>query len=132
MRANGGFENWRMIEITSKLCLSKRDAERQEQVYIDELQASLNSHRAYATEEDNKEQKKHYYQDNKEKISEHHKQYYQNNKERINKKTQEYRAKKREIANHQKHLNELEQEAELLYEQQRINEILNESDNDSE
>ena len=112
MRANGGWGNWTMTEISSQLCSSERDAERIEQNLISELKSDMNSHRAYLTDEerkqyyqhnkeaineynkqyyqDTKEDKKQYYQDNKEAIHEKQKQYYQDNKKQICEKKKQY------------------------------------------
>jgi hypothetical protein len=135
MRENGGFNNWNMIEIVSKLCLSKRDAERQEQVYIDELQATINAVKSFAYKkwsDDHKEYYKQYREAHKQKSTEYAKQYYQDNRQRILTQTKQSQAKKREIAEYHKHLSKQEEEAEHLYEQQRIIEILNEDDDDDE
>jgi hypothetical protein len=97
IRENGGWDNWRMIEIKNQLCESKRHAVRLEQELIDQYKAELNSRKAFGADtkieyrkqyvQDNKEQimeyKKQYYNDNKEEILEINKQYYLDNKEKI-------------------------------------------------
>lgn len=50
MRDNGGFENWRMIEIESRLVKDKREAERIEQEWIEKMEADMNSHKAFGGE----------------------------------------------------------------------------------
>jgi hypothetical protein len=97
IRANGGWDNWRMIEIKSQLCESKRHAVRIEQELIDQHKAELNMCKSFRTET-KKEYWKQYYvenkkkiseknieynNDNREKVAEYHEQYYQNNKEKI-------------------------------------------------
>ena len=47
IRANGGWENWTMIEIKSQICLSHRDAERVEQDLINQEHQVLNAHKAH-------------------------------------------------------------------------------------
>ena len=47
IRDNGGFGNWRMIEIESRLVKDKRDAERIEQELIEKLEADMNSIKAF-------------------------------------------------------------------------------------
>ena len=96
IRENGGWDNWRMIEIKNQLCESKRHAEKIEQELIDEYKAELNSkkaigpslkeyHKQYSLENKQKiaEKNRKYEQQNKEKIAERKKQYYLNNKEKI-------------------------------------------------
>lgn len=55
IRANGGWNNWSMIEICSQLCKSKLDSKRIEQDYITELRASMNSYKAVRSEDTIKE-----------------------------------------------------------------------------
>ena len=82
IRENGGWSNFKMIEIGRKEQLTKRQAEQTEEEYRQELKASLNGKRCYITEEQKKEYKKEYYQNNKEKA----KEYYQKKKaEALNK-----------------------------------------------
>jgi len=57
IRENGGWDNWKMIQIASREQITKRDAERIEEEYRLELKAELNDKRAYLTEQVKKEQK---------------------------------------------------------------------------
>ena len=52
IRANGGWDNWEMIEISSQICKSARDADRIEQVLIAELKADLNMIKSHRTNEE--------------------------------------------------------------------------------
>tara|TARA_R110002153_G_scaffold239675_1_gene394103 strand:+ start:548 stop:1051 length:504 start_codon:yes stop_codon:yes gene_type:complete len=80
IRENGGWSNWKMIEIGERENITKRDAEQIEEEYRKELKADMNTHRPFTTPEERKEQLKEYYkvymkqyiQDNKEKINEKH------------------------------------------------------------
>jgi hypothetical protein len=90
IRNNGGFEMFKMIEICKYPCNDKREAERKENEVMKELKVNMNTVRSFTTEEEkkqyyeeNKEKFKHYREDNKDKI----KQYYEDNKE----KKKEYR-----------------------------------------
>lgn len=83
MRANGGWDNWTMIEIENKLCLSKRDAEKYERIHTEELNANMNTYRAIRTANDIKEINKKSYQKNKQERTQYAKQQYQNNSEKI-------------------------------------------------
>ena len=96
IRANGGWDNWRMIEIKSQLCENKRHAERIEQELIDQHKAELNMCKSFGAETKEEYNKKHYLE-NKEKYVEQQKQYIQNHKKELT----EYR-KNRYIANKEK------------------------------
>ena len=52
IRANGGWSNWNMIEISNQICKSARDADRIEQVLIAELKADLNMIKSHRTNEE--------------------------------------------------------------------------------
>jgi hypothetical protein len=82
IRENGGWSNWKIVELATRDNITKREAEQIEEEYRVELKADMNGQRAFTTEE----QKKEYYQDNKEKIAE----YYQDNKEKRTKQMKEY------------------------------------------
>ena len=81
IRDSGGYENWEMQVIKLYKCETKRELVKEEQKYIDELKPSLNTDNAYSTEEYNKEIKKKWQQDNREKQNERAKKRYQDNKE---------------------------------------------------
>jgi hypothetical protein len=61
-----------------------------EEEYRKKLIANLNSYRCYITEEETKELKKKYYEQNKIKISEYQKEYHKQNKIELNEKYKEY------------------------------------------
>ena len=87
MRANGGFNNWKMILIEDFTCTGKREAEQREQYHINLLVEKINTIRAFQTEEQKNEQKKEilkeYRQQNKYKIKEQKKEYRQQNNDKI-------------------------------------------------
>ena len=98
IRANGGFENWAMIQLEAYPCQNKREAEMQERYWFELLKPKLNSIIPFRTKDEdldyqkkyhrqygvlNKEKIKQYYELNKDKISEQKKQYYLNKKENI-------------------------------------------------
>lgn len=83
IRANGGWDNWDMIEIEKYNAVDGYDAKKRERYWIEELKASLNSYIPTRTD-------KEYYEDNKEILAEKHKKYYENNKEKINENQKEY------------------------------------------
>lgn len=85
IRANGGFDNWDMIEIERYNAVDGYDATKRERYWIEELKANLNMVIPTRTE-------KEYYESNKEIIKKNSKKYYENNKEHcieINKKYNE-------------------------------------------
>ena len=55
IRASGGFENWEMIIISYYPCSNKRELEREERKYFDELGATLNKNRPYITDDEKHE-----------------------------------------------------------------------------
>ena len=83
IREYDGWENWSMIKICDYPCKNRREAELEEDRYMTELKASMNSHRASRT-------RKQYYEDNKKKIQEYEKEYRDNNKEKIKENKKEY------------------------------------------
>ena len=52
IKDNGGWENWRMIEISKRPNVTKREAEAIEEEYRVELKANLNERRAFIHEDD--------------------------------------------------------------------------------
>ena len=94
IRENGGYQNWKMIQLYDFPCNSKRAAESEEDKTMRELNATLNSQRSYVTEEEKKEQEKKTKNKYRENNKEHLKEYEakrKNNSERI-----EYVAKRNE------------------------------------
>jgi hypothetical protein len=94
IRANGGFENFDMIQIEKYSCDDKRELHARERYWIEELNATLNclipmrTHKEYyeKKKEKNKEYNKEYRKNNIEKIKEKKKEYYEKNKEKISQK----------------------------------------------
>ena len=80
IRENGGWDNWNMIEIESKMCSSKRDAERREQTLTEELAADMNMNKSFRTQT-KAEYKKQYYVDHLEELKQYSKQYYDEHRE---------------------------------------------------
>ena len=93
IRENGGWENFKMVEIGKAEQLTKRQAEAIEEEYRQELKANLNSMRCYRTEEQKQEQNrqdsKKYYKKNKDKI----KEYCEVNADKIKERRKKYREK---------------------------------------
>jgi len=105
IRSNGGFDNWRMIQLEVVNYETRRDLEAFERKWIEQLKPKLNKiiptrtgkeyreqHKDKIKEyrEDNKDKIKEYYEQNKDKIKEQQKEYYENNKETV----KEYQSQK--------------------------------------
>jgi len=74
IRDNGGWDNWRMIEIESRLVKDRREADRIEQEWMNELKSNMNTQKSFRGE--TKQESHHqYYIDNADKNREKMKQY---------------------------------------------------------
>jgi hypothetical protein len=93
IRANGGWDNWRMVCIHQQEVDNKRHAEQIEEQYRVELNGNMNMIRAFLSPEQKKEDyneyNKEYYEQNKNHILEHQKEYRENNKDKISEKKKE-------------------------------------------
>jgi hypothetical protein len=92
IRANGGWDNWDMIEIERFEAIDGYDAKKRERYWIEELKATLNMTIPLRTQ-------KQYTEDNKEIITGYRKEWRENNKEYLkeydkNRKNKEERAEK--------------------------------------
>ena len=89
IRANGGWDNFKMIEIGKQEQLTLRQAEFIEEQYRVELNANMNGQRCFRTEKEKQDYHK-----------EHSKEWRENNKERLKKYAQTETAKaKQSLAN---------------------------------
>ena len=110
IRENGGIGAWEMTIIDSLTTIDKKEVEKCERKYIEQLEFSLNmrvpsrTHKEYLLDhkEEIAEKKKLYRQDNKKEIAEKKKQYYQDNKEEIAEYKRQYREANRETISKQK------------------------------
>ena len=88
IRANGGWDNFKIIQIGTREQLTVRQAEEIEEEYRVELKASMNGQRCYVTREDvliyKRELSKERYKINRDKILEQHKQRCKNNRDKNN------------------------------------------------
>tara|TARA_R110000772_G_scaffold102594_2_gene203384 strand:+ start:226 stop:789 length:564 start_codon:yes stop_codon:yes gene_type:complete len=81
-RENGGYDNF-VFEILEEYdCNDKIERLKREQYWIDTLNPSMNTFRAYITDEQKKEYSKEWYNKNRELLKEYWKEHYQQNKER--------------------------------------------------
>jgi hypothetical protein len=92
IRQYGGWSNWSMIQIEEYPCNSKREAEAREEYWRKKIKTTLNDKKCFTTEEE----KKNYYEKNREQIREQRKEHYENNKEQLLEKQKEYNEKKKE------------------------------------
>ena len=110
IRANGGWDNFKMIQIGTRDNITKREAEQVEEEYRLDLKATMNTQRAYRSPEVNKEHRKkyqveydkNYRQNNYEKIAERQKNWCEKNKEKIAEKKKKYSENNKEHIKEQK------------------------------
>jgi len=93
IRENGGWCNFKMVQLGTREQLTKREAEQIEEEYRQELKANMNGKRCYIAEEQKQEQDKAYdkkYRDaNRYKLNEKAQKYREANRDKINKKQNE-------------------------------------------
>lgn len=105
IRANGGWDNWDMVEIEQYEATSKRNLHTRERYWLETLKATLNTNVPTRTNKEYKaEHKEHldkwykqYREDNKEALKEKNKVWRDNNKEHIAIANKEYNAANREV-----------------------------------
>ena len=81
IRENGGWNNFRMIEVEKYPCADKREAEKIECEVMIELKASMNTKISYLTDEDRINNQKEYTMKHTEEKKEKDKKYYEINKD---------------------------------------------------
>jgi len=89
IRANGGFNNWKMIEIEKYPCNNEQEACRRERHYVELFHATLNTNIPSRTMRE-------YYEDNKESLLASNKKYYDDNAESLRKHSRDYYHKHKE------------------------------------
>jgi len=118
IRENGGWDNFKMLQVETFPCNNKREAEAREDQLMTALRANMNQNRAFMTREQicerDKQQQKKYCEANKEHIAERRKQHYEANKERIK---QYHEANKERIA--ERHKQHYEANKEQLAERRK-------------
>ena len=100
IRANGGWDNFKMIQIATRDQLSIREAEQIEEEYRVELKANMNGQRCYVSDQEKQEHIKEYntvyYEANKDKIKEQKQEYYIKNIDKIKERDREYNIKNKD------------------------------------
>jgi hypothetical protein len=90
IRENGGWNNFKMIQLGTREQLTNRQAEQIEEEYRVELKANMNTRRCYRSEEQIKEYHEEYYEKNKDKFKEQHQKYYEENTDKFKEQHQKY------------------------------------------
>ena len=96
IRENGGWDDFNMIVVKEFPCENKQQATTEEDRIMREMKATMNTLRAFLTDDERKEILHQYQNDNKELIKERKIKYCQNNKEKIQEYKQQYRQKTKE------------------------------------
>jgi phage host-nuclease inhibitor protein Gam len=108
IRANGGFDIFKMIEVEKYPCKDKREAERRETEVMKDLKANMNSISSFQSREDRIEQlsklRKAWSEANKDKLAEQKKLWYEDNKEQIKERTKAYYYANKEKADERRKL----------------------------
>jgi len=103
IRANGGWSNFKMVQLGTREQLNRRQAEQIEEEYRQELKANMNSQRCFTTEEQKREENieylQNYREENKDKIKEIQQKYNEENRDKINERQQNYYEKNRDLIN---------------------------------
>ena len=91
MRANGGWDNFNMTPVKEYSCENKIQLVIEEERIRKEMNANLNTHRAYLSLEERREDRKKYQEVNSAKIAENGKKYYEANAAKIAETGKKYR-----------------------------------------
>ena len=94
IRANGGFDNFKFINLGNIKNVTKKEARHTEQAFINLFKPNMNTINSYLTDEERKEYVKarnnKIYENNKEQIRAQHKEYYEQHKKQIKARHKEY------------------------------------------
>ena len=93
MRANGGWDNFKFINLGNIKNVTKEEARHTKQAFIKLFKPNMNTINSYLTDEERKEYVKEYYEKNKEQIIEQTKEYREENKEKRAAGNKAYREK---------------------------------------
>ena len=120
IRNHGGWDNWTMIQIENICCKDKREAESNEQYWIEKNAAKLNSVNPFTLHKEEPQlYKQLWYEEKKDYILEKAKEHYEENKETILEKAKHYAEEhKEQIADYQKEYKE--NNKEKISEQKKI------------
>lgn len=103
IRNNGGWDNWKMLEIERKIVKDKTESLQREQYWIEYYNAQMNMNNAKKNEnydkeynDNNKDKHKQYREQNRDKIKQYHKEYRQQNKDKVLQRDKKYREQNRD------------------------------------
>ena len=100
IRANGGWDNFEMVQIASVWNKATKSLVEIEQDYIDYYKSNLNMLRAYLTDEQKKEEQKErhikYSENNRDMLLKYYREYYYSNRENLLEKCKKYQDKNKD------------------------------------
>jgi predicted GIY-YIG superfamily endonuclease len=99
IRDNGGWQMFNMVIIKEFCCENAEQARAEEDRIMREMKCNMNMIRAHTTSEEKRQQKKEYFEQNKQQKKEYDEQYYENNKEKKKEYVKEYYEQNREEIN---------------------------------
>jgi len=91
IRENGGWENWKMIELEKFPCNDNNEAHAREEYWRCEFNAKLNTIRAFTTKEQKIKEMKQYYTENADKMKEYGEKYRTENSDKIKQLQKQYK-----------------------------------------
>ena len=95
IRENGGWNNFKMLEIEQYPCENSKQARKREQFWIDFYKANLNLYKAFGGET-KQEYTKQYYLEHKEEFKQQKAEYYQEHAKELKQQTKQYRIEHKE------------------------------------
>jgi predicted GIY-YIG superfamily endonuclease len=100
IRANGGWDNWTMVEIEKYPCYDPNEAHARERYWYEQFNTTMNTFRPHLSEDEKqdycKQYNKEYKVKNNDKLIDKTKQYYEKNKDKIKKYYEENKDKIKE------------------------------------
>ena len=90
IRENGGWDNWKMVLIEEISCENKLELSKKERVYMESLEADLNTNKAHITREEKNKNSLEYYHSHKAIIKEQRAAYFKRYNERTKEQRKEY------------------------------------------
>ena len=103
IRDNGGWINWKMIEVEKFPCNDRREAEAREEYWRSYLNSKLNTKKAHIPNEE----RENYYIYNRDKLLEQKKQYYNKHRENILEQKKQYYNKEDRKIYYEEHKDEI-------------------------
>jgi len=124
IRDNGGWTNWRMLEIEHKIVKDKTEANQCEQYWIEFYNAQMNMIKATINiqeyqreyyEQRRDKYNREYYEQHRDKYNAYNREYYEQHRDKYNAKNREYKKQHREQINaYQREYRKLKKEQKLM------------------